>query len=256
MMIFDPFDNIVHEFAKLLGRPDDQIRLLTILFLAYPIGFLFRFLRGGTLRHLYSIVVGVILHLFMFRDGVIHFWGLGIAVYVIMSVMDRKSQRWVVFTVCLTHLSVMHIYRLLFDFGNWSLDATTFLMPLISRLSSLGFVYADGQKEDKDLTEDQKERKVVNKPSIVEILSYISFPVAGMCGPFFEFRDYVDFIEENGRYKKIPGSFHIVGKKVLEGIIVLAIAVYLPAYFETEKLTSDWFFSLPLLYQYVYWMIA
>ena len=67
---------------------------------------------------------------------------------------------------------------MMFDYGNWSLDETTFLMPLISRLSSLGFVYADGAKDEKDLTKEQIERKVTSKPTIVEIMSYISFPVA------------------------------------------------------------------------------
>mmetsp|Transcript_25430 Transcript_25430/g.28245 ORF Transcript_25430/g.28245 Transcript_25430/m.28245 type:complete len:261 (+) Transcript_25430:24-806(+) len=255
-MIFDPFDEIVHSIGLMIGKPDDQSRMLIIFFLAYPLAYIFRFLRGKYLRHAYSIIVGVTLHLFMFREGALHFWGLGLIVYAILSVMDRKKQPWVVFAVCLIHLSGMHINRFFFDFGSWSLDATTFLMPLISRLSSLGFVYADGEKKTHELTEEQNQRKVEEKPSLIEILSYISYPASNLCGPFFEFRDYKDFIEENGRYKNIPSSFGVAFSKLFQGIILLGLCVLLPLYFDTGLLGSEWFANLPYFFAYLFWTAA
>jgi hypothetical protein len=43
-------------------------------------------------------------------------------------------------------------------------------------------------------------------PSIMEILGYVYFPGGTMCGPFFEFSDYKNFIEKNGHYKNIPST--------------------------------------------------
>ena len=255
-MIFDPFDNIVHNIATSVGKPDDQCRLLLILLIAYPLGYIFRFIRGKWQRHAYSIIVGIIIHLFMFRGGVVHFWGLGVVVYTILSFIDKKKLPWVVFIVCLMHISAMHIYRLLFDFGNWTIDSTTFLMPLVSRLSSLGFVYADGAKDETELSKEQNQRKIVEKPTFLEILSYISFPCANVCGPFFEFRDYIDFIEENGRYKSIPGGITFACRKLLEGIVSFVFCIGIPMYFGMDKLTTEWFFNLPYYLQYPFWMIA
>lgn len=184
-MIFGPFDAVVSEVAKVLSKPEDQSRMLMIFFLAYPIALVFKYIPGKWPRHAYSILMGVFLHVFMFRWEVFHFYALGLTVWLIMTLMNRQTQPWVVFTVCLVHCSVMHIKRVLFDYGGWSLDCTTFLMPLISRLSSLGFVYADGDsKKKEENTPEQEERKIVDKPTIIEILSYISYPGANMCGPF------------------------------------------------------------------------
>lgn len=155
----------------------------------------------------------------MFREQAIHFWAQGLVVYLILTLVNRRGQAWVVFITCMLHLSCLHIRQLLFDYGGWSLDATMFLMPLVCRMSSLGFVYADGgriieqesntageikDKSNRVLTDDQKERLVRHKPTLIEIFSYISYPAASMCGPFFEFKDYIDFIEEKDRYKNIP----------------------------------------------------
>ena len=202
-VILNPLDNAVHEIASTLGKPDDQARLLILIFAAYPFGYLFRFLHGKWARHAYSIIAGVFIHFFMFREQAVHFWLLGFVVYLIISFVDRKIQAPIVMIVWMTHLSVMHIMRVIYDYGGWSLDCTTFLMPLVSRLSSLGYWYYDGLPErKKDLLEEQESRKLVYKPTLLEILSYISYPASNICGPFFEFRDYIDFIEENGKYWK------------------------------------------------------
>ena len=140
-MILDPMDNIVHQIAVTLGKPDDQARLLILIFAAYPLGFLFRFLHGKWIRHAYSIIAGVFIHYFMFREQALHFWLLGLIVFLIISFVDRKVQAPIVLIVSMVHLSIMHIMRVIYDYGGWSLDCTTFLMPLVSRLSSLGYCY-------------------------------------------------------------------------------------------------------------------
>ena len=88
---------IVNQVAELTGRPADQMRLLFILLLAYPLGYLLRYIRGKWVRHIYSIVIGVFLQVSMFREGVLHFWGQGLAVYLIITFMDRQKQPWIVF---------------------------------------------------------------------------------------------------------------------------------------------------------------
>jgi hypothetical protein len=97
------FEAIDQQFAKIatsLGKPEDQMRMLIITFLAFPIGYMFRFLNGKWPRHGYSIVVGVILHVFMFRWESLHFWALDIVVYLILTLFkNRRKQAWVVLIV-------------------------------------------------------------------------------------------------------------------------------------------------------------
>jgi hypothetical protein len=272
-MVFEPFDTIVSKVASSLGKPDDQIRLLLILFMAYPIALGYRVLHGKWTRHAYSILLGTFLQVFMFRWDTFHFWALDLVVYFILLFVDRRRVAWVVFIVCMVHLSLMHIKRVIFDYGGWSMDATTFLMPLVSRLSSLGFVYYDGWKHEelqkvkegketkhghkiKELSGEQMERMMKDRPTLLEILSYTSYPAANVAGPFFEYRDYIDFIEENGRYKSIPSSYTWAFRKLFLGISSLFFCVVIPMYCDLFDAFKDDYEKLPLYIQYIKFSIA
>ena len=74
------------------------------------------------------------------------------------------------------------------------MDATTFMMPLIQRISSLGYIVRDGDR--KDGTERQKLKSIDGLPSIVSLVGYVTFPVACILGPFIEFKDYDDFTQK------------------------------------------------------------
>ena len=116
---------------------------------------------------------------------------------------------WIVFVWCLAFLSSVHIYRQYTDYGGWSLDSTTYLMPLVSKMSSLGYCIGDGgQPKDSKLTDRQKEKAISEIPKIHELIGYISVPMGCLMGPFFDFKDYQNFIEEKEQYQSIP--FQIV----------------------------------------------
>ena len=50
----------------------------------------------------------------------------------------------------MTHLSAVHIYRMINDYGGWEIDITAILMMSICKFSSLAFSYEDGMKKDED----------------------------------------------------------------------------------------------------------
>ena len=75
------------------------------------------------------------------------------------------------------------------------MDITTFTMLLTARLSSLAFCYKDGGQDETDLIKDQIERRVVKMPSVIEMYSYTYFCVTNLCGPFYEYTDYINYIE-------------------------------------------------------------
>lgn len=93
------------------------------------------------------------------------------------------------------YLSLQHIMRMINNFGGWDMDVTTYTMMLTARLSSLAFCYSDGGKKDEELLPEEKEKKVVKMPSVMEMLSYSYFCCGCLVGPFFEYRDYINFIE-------------------------------------------------------------
>ena len=69
------------------------------------------------------------------------------------------------------------------------------------------------------LTEHAEYCKLEKIPTIVELLSYAAYPPTCIIGPFFEYKDYSNFIEFKGRYKKnIPFSFFHALMKAAVGL--------------------------------------
>ena len=81
------------------------------------------------------------------------------------------------------------------NFGGYDMDISTYTMVLTAKLSALSFCYGDGGKDDKVLLPEQRVRKIVNMPSILEMISYTYFFSGCITGPFFEYSDYIRFIE-------------------------------------------------------------
>lgn len=124
-----------------------------------------------------------------------------------MLVLPRNFQHKAVFVFVMLYLSGSHIYRMIVNFGGWEMDITTYTMILTAKLSALAFCYKDGGEEEEKLLPEQKERKVKNLPSVLELASYVFFCGGCILGPFFEYSDYVMYIEKRGRYEKIPSAF-------------------------------------------------
>lgn len=134
-----------------------------------------------------------------------------------MSCLPRMQQHRYVLAFNLAYLSGQHIYRMITNFGGWDMDITTQTMLLVTRLSSLGFCYRDGALPDDKLIKEQIERKLVNLPSVMQIFSYSYFCCGCLCGPFFEFSHYIDFIEEKGIYAQVPSTVFPAVKRFLSG---------------------------------------
>lgn len=177
------------------------------MYFGYPLGFMLKYLVKGTLpRHIFSIVTGFLLQLYMFREQFIHPLIMTAVVYLLMNVLPRNQQHKAILVFVMGYLSSQHIYRMITNFGGWDMDITTYTMILTAKLSALGFCYRDGGEKDTDLLPEQVENKVVKMPSVIEILSYVYFSSGCICGPFFEYSDYVMFIEKRGRYQNIPST--------------------------------------------------
>lgn len=104
---------------------------------------------------------------------------------------------------------IVHIHRLIYDYGNYTLDVSGPLMINTQKLTALGFAFYDGyrskqraklQRPDDDkrnppLNEDQEKQKITVLPSPVEFLSYIFYFHGIIVGPLCFFKDYIDFID-------------------------------------------------------------
>lgn len=175
--------------------------------MAYPLGWILNVaVRGTTARHLFSAITGLMLQTYMFREQIIHPMTMTLVTYFLMNVIPRNQSHKAIFVFVMAYLSGSHIYRMVTNFGGWDMDITTYTMILTAKLSALGYCYRDGGEKDENLLPEQIERKVVKMPSPLEMISYVYYCGACICGPFFEYSDYINYIERKGIYSKIPSS--------------------------------------------------
>lgn len=65
-------------------------------------------------RHTYSIVVGLCMQYFLFREGIVHFFLMILVVKVLMHSISRENQPWIVFTAVMAHNTVYMIYDMFY----------------------------------------------------------------------------------------------------------------------------------------------
>ena len=181
---------------------------------------------------------------------------------------------------------LVHIHRVIYDYGNYTLDISGPLMINTQKLTAFAFAFYDGycsnerlkrRRPDEDsehpaLSEDQEKQKITEIPSPIEYLSYI-FYFHGICvGPLCFYKDYRDFIEgknllviptsgsttsktpEEVRVLPIeqPSTFWPVLTKLAQcGIWGYVLIVYTP-YYPVESNLSQEMVNSPLYKRTVY----
>lgn len=94
----------------------------------------------------------------------------------------------------------------------------------------------------------QESRKLVNMPSLLEWLSYIFASGNLLAGPFFELRDYCDYIERKGPWANGFPSGVVPGLvRLLKATLCMALHLRMTTGFNASTLESAWYYSQPLL---------
>lgn len=66
-----------------------------------------------------------------------------LVVYSIIKLKGRKCGALVT-GISIAALSIYHIYRVIVDYGSWTLDISTILMSMVCKYSLFAYSYEDG----------------------------------------------------------------------------------------------------------------
>lgn len=120
--------------------------------------------------------------------------------------------------VSLVYLSLVHLHRIYFDYGSYSLDITGPLMIITQKVTLLTFSIHDGfARDEADLTKSQKFHAVRKLPTALEYFSYVLHFQGLMCGPMVVYKDYIEFIDGTNILKHPTGNgnLDISGKPIV-----------------------------------------
>jgi lysophospholipid acyltransferase len=125
-----------------------------------------------------------------------------VATLFIVKTFPRSKVGWIVTIYAFMHLSGAHIFRMIYDYGGWTMDITTILMMVVCKLISFAFCYSDGEKIES--LSPIVAKNAIKEFCILDYFSYIYFYPTCIMGPFFEFSDYISFVKEEHDFKNIP----------------------------------------------------
>ena len=83
---------MVITIAEKLDRPEDQCRLIFVMMLAQIAGLGLNYVvpRVPLYRYIYSITLGVLLQMFMFREAVWHIYLMAYVCYALMAFLPKE----------------------------------------------------------------------------------------------------------------------------------------------------------------------
>ncbi|XP_064382585.1 lysophospholipid acyltransferase 6-like [Halichondria panicea] len=241
--------------ADIVGYPVDQVRYVILLFVSYPLAYVFRYALHPShtsliTRHIFSLSFGLLYGFLCFTHSqmIVLFAIIGVCYamlqYLPATVVQRYTMVW-----AMGSMSAAHIYRMMTDYGGWSLDFTGPLMIIVQKVTLVAFALHDGKgRSDSSLNQDQREQKIDVCPSLLEYFTYIFNFHSFLAGPSFSIKDFLAFMDGSNlktkeHVREPSATFAIVSKLAYSLLSVLAY-MFLGMYF-TKDVPIDPQYSIP-----------
>ena len=161
---------------------------------------------------------------------------------------------WIGFVFLMGHLSVNHIYRQSANAPD-KVDITGAQMVLVMKLTGFCWNVYDGRREQEGLADFQRERALLQLPSLLDFAGYVLFFPSLFAGPSFDFVDYRRWIEttmfeippgtdhksapRTRKQRKIPRSGTPATMKAVVGLIWIFMFLKFSAWYNTELIIGD-----------------
>lgn len=104
-------------------------------------------------RYFYTILIGVVLQLYMYRLAVAHIYLMGLVTFAIISFMPRDVSHKYGVAWVLAYNSALFLYFYITCYGCWQMNVTTYTMILMTKLWGLVIAVHDGVVEEAKLTD-------------------------------------------------------------------------------------------------------
>lgn len=264
-------DFVFKPLADAVGASLDQIKLIACLLISYPLGSVFIRLPNDqpNVKHLFNIAITLFYFIPVLNlwDGFLQLLADVIATYYIARNVKSQMMPWIVFAVIMGHLTINHIIRAIFNLSYETFEITGPQMVLVMKLTTFAWNVYDGRRPVEELDKWQKEKRVVEYPSLVTFLGYAFYFPGILVGPYVEFADYMDLIDgtrfkalekaEDEKFKavSIPGRLvprgrkRVAYRKMVMGLIYLGLFVVLGGQYNFGIAVQDWFAERSLPYR-------
>ena len=189
----------------LSGFPEDQQRLLITIIISLPLSFILTFIKNVYVRKSINLLTGLLMQIYMYGLPYLNVIISSITILIILNLVSRKKVGYVILIYSFSHLSILHLYRQIYDYGSWKMDITLIFMILSLKFSAFGFSYQDAELyKIKDEAPKHLKEYIIYDFSLIDYFGYVVFFPTALMGPFIEFNDFKNFIELKEDFENIP----------------------------------------------------
>ncbi|KAK3692753.1 MBOAT, membrane-bound O-acyltransferase family-domain-containing protein [Podospora appendiculata] len=244
-----------------IGTGGDELKLVFSFLLSYPLAGVLKRVPDARpeQKNLFILSIGIfyLIGLFDLWDGLRTILVSSIGAYSI-ALFFRGSpyMPWMGFVFLMGHMSVNHIARQAANDPR-SVDITGAQMVLVMKLSAFCWNVADGALPEAELSDFQKDRRLVGLPSLLDYAGYVFFFPSLLVGPAFDYAEYRRWLDTSmfdvpatvdpskkpptRRKRKIPRSGTPAMLKLATGLFFVLLFVKLSSWFAPEVLIGPKF---------------
>ncbi|KAL4442125.1 hypothetical protein ABPG77_011386 [Micractinium sp. CCAP 211/92] len=246
------------------GLTLSQLRFTLAFVASVVVGAILRHVPTVKGRHIFSLASGFLLVYYPFGNGSFHAVIPSLAVYICMRYFRRTSGT-LAWLIAFPYLILAHVMQA--SGAAWKegqLDFTGAQMVLTLRLIAVAVSYQDGAAPPEGLREYAARKRLPELPSPLEFLSYLFAAGNLLAGPFFEARDFKDYVERKGEWdeadpaKRIPSPLLPGLARFVKGCICAVLWMKLSQPYGADLLESKYFqqeVSLPHRL-FLLWMVG
>ncbi len=186
-------ESLFEGFGEQTGLGGDQVKYVTCLLAAIPLGLCFKALptHKGT-RQAFGAFWGLIFCFFCLgRFAWIHSFATATVAYGLMRFAPKQWAHNAVFIFLMAYMSGAHLYRTYTDYLGYHLDFTGPQMLLTQSLTALAFQLHDGNRLRHGIALEEpylKDKAVDKLPPLLEYYSFVYFFPAFLAGPSHQFK--------------------------------------------------------------------
>lgn len=263
---FDLLDNQLLPIADGLGMQLTIIKYTAGLFLVYPLAAILRLLPDTNLKHLMSLIGGVLLTQWVFGPDWVHSFISSFVTYLICLVVPRKYIGSTAFIWVMGYMTMSHVYRMYVSYLTGAFDFTGTQMVLTMKLTSFAYNLYDGtfdyqnvfvkKHEDKlsaKVYGDRRKYALRELPNPLEFFGYIFCFTCILAGPTFEFKKYKEAIDGTAYHSKDPKSKAPSSVapgliELLKAVVLLVLHIVLSGIYPYQSLYDpEWVSATPIL---------
>ena len=188
--------------AASVGFSITMFRFVIAFLVSVPVSIGLRYIPTTIGRHIYAIVTGFALIYYPFGSGCFHSLVTATVVYAFM-VLVPDSCGALAWMFAFPYLIANHIHQASgMSWKEGNLDFTGAQMVLTLKLVAVAMCRQDGRRKGQRLHPYGDSKKLESLPSVFEYYSYLFSAGSLLSGPFFEAKDYFDYIERKGDWKE------------------------------------------------------